>query len=74
MKKKSESQKVKPLTLHYSGKHSKEFWRRVNTYTGPPYVNLYTLGLALQNLEEVVLALLSGEQHRGVGEGKDYET
>ncbi len=40
----------------YSGEGSKEFWRRVNALDHDE--GCYTLGCALQNLEEQMLTLL----------------
>ncbi len=42
---------------HYSGRKSKKFWKRVNKLN-ERQGELYSLGVALQNLEEFVLILL----------------
>ena len=37
---------------HYAGEFSREFWRRVNALPGRDQQEVYSLGVALQNLEE----------------------
>lgn len=39
----------------YSGKNSKKFWNKINTQPACVQNELYSLGIALQNLEDFVL-------------------
>ena len=39
----------------YSGKKSKQFWKKINSYKGLKWHFLYTLGCCLQDLEHRVL-------------------
>ena len=49
---------LRAITTKYSGKNSNEFWDVVNKLTLGNHQELYSLGCALQNLEEFVLKAL----------------
>ncbi len=54
-----------PMPRRYSGPDSLEFWDRVKRLNGSEHAALYSLGVALQNLEEQVLReLYSAEANR----------
>jgi hypothetical protein len=64
---------VKPhkKDYHYSGDESKKFWKRVNSLPEPDNMVVYSLGVALQNLEEQVLrALTNAEFHKRLARKK----
>lgn len=46
------------MKAKYSGKKSYPFWNRVNALNGGNHQELYSLGVALQNLESYVLKSL----------------
>jgi len=43
------------MTPRYSGKKSRKFWRKIQKLKGADSQELYSLGVALQNLEEFVI-------------------
>jgi len=51
------SKKLKHIKIQhrYSGKKSKDFWKLVGAIPEPEHGELYSLGVALQNLEEFVI-------------------
>lgn len=54
---------MKKIKYRYSGDGSKDFWKLVNSLEHPDgaWSELYSLGVALQNLEEQVLQRLREE-------------
>ena len=67
MKKKRENIKDIQVERHYSGDASRDFWRIVNFLPSKIDVaELYSLGVALQNLEEFVLKRLHDVSPNGV--------
>jgi hypothetical protein len=52
----------------YSGKKSTKFWKQVKGLYSPGYEEMYSLGCALQNLEEYVLGRLKAAR-RDYGKG-----
>ena len=53
---------MRPLQPRYSGKLSKEFWKRVNALPPGEQERLYTAGCILQNVEGDVLRWLAEAQ------------
>lgn len=51
--------KKKKWKPHYSGKNSTEFWDYIHHLSDEDRNEMYTLGVALQNLEELMLRLLN---------------
>lgn len=54
---------MKTIKCKYSGKESIEFWDRVNALKDSDQQELYSLGVALQNLEGQVLNQLENAEH-----------
>ena len=51
---------VKPVTTHYSNQQSANFWKQVNSLKDESdRQELYSLGVALQNMEGFVLRQLA---------------
>lgn len=50
---------TRPMTPHYSGKISEEFWRRINALPDAQRGEAYALGVVLQNVESDVLRMIS---------------
>ena len=50
---------MKNFKPKYSGKKSKKFWKNINSFTPEYQRELYSLGVALQNLECQVLKALN---------------
>jgi hypothetical protein len=47
------------IKRHYSGEHSKPFWNKINKVKDQKiHDRLYSKGVKLQNLEEIILAEL----------------
>jgi len=61
-------EKKKPLKHRYSGTKSHKFWQFVNASKNKDEV--YSLGVALQNLEEFVLKRIKDENPNFVEGGK----
>lgn len=49
------------IARHYSGPLSEQFWELVGQLEGEEHDRVYSLGVALQNLESRVLCLLEGK-------------
>jgi len=45
--------------MHYSQMMSRPFWRRINALPDPNFTRMYAWGVALQNLEQMVLEELA---------------
>ena len=58
------------LTSHYSGDRSRLFWDMVNSLDGEDKAEMYSLGVALQNLEGQVLRRLQQIAPGFVKEGR----
>lgn len=54
------------LDYQYSGEKSTEFWDKVNSLNDSDQQELYSLGVALQNLEGQVLRALEGAKEGSV--------
>ena len=57
---------VRKVEHQYSGDNSKLFWRKVNSLPDSEQSELYSLGVALQNLEGFVLKRLSEVKKQSV--------
>jgi hypothetical protein len=62
---------MKRIAYHYSGDNSRQFWKAINSMQDKKdkreyWQELYSLGVALQNLEEQVLRRLRCESPKSV--------
>ena len=55
-----EKTKQKVFVPRYSGNKSREFWRNINAIKGNDRWVAYSLGVALQNIEQQLLHILNG--------------
>jgi hypothetical protein len=57
---------IKKLKYHYSGDASHDFWDLINKIDGPKHDTFYTLGVALQELEEYVLGRIQLKRPKSI--------